>query len=685
MTKENITQKKYKKGKMSIRKKIILFVSILFLLGIGFLTFMNALSVKKNMTKVISQNGYDIAYSIRNQIENSYKVEDTMIQLLDEKIISVAYSVGALEMDDMSNEKLKKLAENTGITYISIADNTRKVLYSNNKKGLGFIFDSNHPMDKVFSGKQKKYTEDIRKSIIEDKLVKFGGVALDNGYYVQVGVDVDEFVEIKNTMNMQSAVQKAAEAENVLFAGILDKNLVQIAGTDANNGKVYDMSEIENAVFKGEEYDNLIYLKESDINTYLVTLPLKIEGQHIGAIVVQLSVENLLDIRENIIFRLIITSIIMLLIIICMMFFIIKNALNPLKSASRQLELMSQGDYTESIDQEMMKYNDEIGMIARSLLQMKKNSVGLIGDIQNASKTLLNHSETLSAVTQESEQASKEITESIEELTNRTTYEVSYIEKIVEKSKFLEEEISETIEHLEESLNISSTTKSLGNEGLEIMDVLDQKSEESVITTKDIVETIQVVHKSALNAENIIVLIEGIASQTNLLALNASIEAARAGEHGKGFSVVAEEIRSLAENSSNATKDIRNLIMNIQQKSGDAVKSIESIEEIVKDQDLVVDKTKKIFRETVKALNNLTDYLDDIKNDHAMNMQEGKKDILIAINEISAISQEKAASSQQVLATTEEQLAATEEITAQADKSKKISQELMESVSRFNI
>lgn len=141
-----------------------------------------------------------------------------------------------------------------------------------------------------------------------------------------------------------------------------------------------------------------------------------------------------------------------------MLFFIIRNSLKPLKLASQHLKFMAKGDYIQEISEDMIEIPDEIGLIAKSLVNMKNNSVQLIDDIQNASGVLFNSSSTLSIITCESENAAKEVTKSMEELVNRTNGKALHIERIVEKYKLLEGEISETIEHLEESLEISKGT-----------------------------------------------------------------------------------------------------------------------------------------------------------------------------------------------------------------------------------
>ncbi len=341
----------------------------------------------------------------------------------------------------------------------------------------------------------------------------------------------------------------------------------------------------------------------------------------------------------------------------------------------------SNGDLTVSIK---ALTKDEFEDLATSFNLMIKNILSIMNNVTNSSKTVSETSTTLASMSEEVTASISEVSSAIEQVSIGATQQAQN----AQDGALAMDDLSNRLDKISDSSNemdkISSGTKDLGSKGLSMIDTLIEKSNKTKSSTKSVNEIIQDMNESTKQINAISETLVSITEQTNLLSLNASIESARAGEAGKGFSVVAGEIRKLAEQSKNSTEEIKEIIANIQKKSIAAVNAIKSTQTVVNEQDLAVGETKEIFSEILKSIDVMITKVEEVKIS-IVDVNEKKQSTVLEIENISAISEQTAASSEQVTASTEEITATMEEFTKYFSELQILAEGLDTEINKFKV
>ncbi|MDR9796218.1 methyl-accepting chemotaxis protein [Aeribacillus pallidus] len=371
-----------------------------------------------------------------------------------------------------------------------------------------------------------------------------------------------------------------------------------------------------------------------------------------------------------------------LLIGFIMSFKMARSITNPLIKIAGQMEQISKGNLM--LEPLSIKSKDEIGELMEAVNEMGNQLRKIVQDIHHASDTMSKQSSDLLSSSKELKEGSNQIAATMQELSAGAESQANSASELSEAMGMYMDKIYQIHRNGKEMFDKSREVLELTDNGSKLMNQSKKLFDYMFTGMQSNMKKIKKLDERSKQISKLVEVIQSIADQTNLLALNAAIEAARAGEHGKGFAVVADEVRKLAEQVSSSVVDIQKIVEEVHSETNKVTKSFElGFQQVESGMDSM-NETSAAFQQIKETIKEISERINNAQND-LTNMLSTSESINDSISNIASISEEAAAGIEQTSASaaTANESAAT--IASHAESMSNLAGDLQSLVKRFQV
>ncbi|MCH7321289.1 methyl-accepting chemotaxis protein [Solibacillus sp. MA9] len=499
----------------------------------------------------------------------------------------------------------------------------------------------------------------------------------ENDYFNQLQ-DKFEEISVANDLNYLYTMSREKTDNGYEYFYVITGDAVALGDIEENGAEydkmvqTFETGQTSEPEISSDDFGNLLS----------IYIPIKDKsGEVISVLGVDYNATDIINLEKQNALEMVLLTGVFLIISIIIIFIFSKIVTKPLESLTKQAKKISEGDLNFQVKTEG---KDEISALSRSFEKMVVDLREIIADINSTTVTMNDTTQELSQFVKTTEEASGNITQSMEETAigiEKQSEEVNNIlEMMSNMMTFLHEGVAQ-VKRTVENAKISTDTAQKGKESMREATV---QLHELIKTVESATGTVQSLAKRSDEVGEIINVISDIANQTNLLALNAAIEAARAGENGKGFAVVADEVRKLAEQSQSAANKIIDLIESIQKETNETVVKMEQNLKAVQKQEQLIDQGDEALNVIVNMVGQTekdTSQIEVVFND----LQKDSQKVLEALETISAVIEENTAVTEEVASASKDQSTVISRIVENVHKVEGISKVLKNKVDKFKI
>ena len=361
--------------------------------------------------------------------------------------------------------------------------------------------------------------------------------------------------------------------------------------------------------------------------------------------------------------------------------FIIMNIGRNINSSVSQLNEVAKG-HLNIKDKKIRQ--DEFGKVQKAINETIFNTRSLIEKVRQSIRKVSTSMEEVGELTEELNSTTNTMSESVEGINHNIGQEASEVNACHIQMEELSHKIKGVDKNTTEVVNYIQYTKEVIADGIHAMDMMTEQSESTYQVTKEVKDNVNHLGGKLESIVDFVDEISNIASQTNLLSLNASIEAARAGESGKGFSVVAEEIRKLSEDSAKTATDINNLVNEVKSYTKTTVTTVQHAENIVNKQEEIVRSTADSFHKISEYVEQFVSNIEEVSA-NVEDMNGERKNVLDSVRNIHLLSEQSVKTTDMVKNSLMNQIECTKSLNTITEELRKQMEELDGAIALFKL
>ncbi|MED4698675.1 methyl-accepting chemotaxis protein [Lysinibacillus capsici] len=507
-------------------------------------------------------------------------------------------------------------------------------------------------------------------------------VTIDNEFKGIVAVDMslETFAQLSQQVKLFDSGFGSIISNNGMF--VTHPNNDYVTKPFAEQEQYTYRNEIQTAIQEGKAsviQDFSSYLQE---DSYIVTAPI-----HIGktetpwSLLVTVPTKEVLAQTTKLTWTMVIIGVAGLIYLLIVLTWLIRRIVRPIVMTVEQVQAIADGNLAVEPLAEDSK--DELGHLAKAVNIMTSNTRTLIQEATQISNQASTYSDRLMSSTNNMSVSIDQVLTTTGELATGATLQAEHAALTLGVTQEVEQKLHAIQVAIKEMTHRSQETTQASKQGLihaeQSIQGMEAMSEQVTLTAS----VVQQLSDQSTEINRILQVINAIAGQTDLLALNAAIEAARAGEHGKGFSVVAEEVRKLAEESAKSTSQIAAIIDTVVKETVKAGDAMQNVVAAVQTNTQYLDANKQALDAILQHIVDTVAQIDEVTTASQL-IQTETVEVVRAVENMTAVSQQSSAGTEELLATMEQQNTAVHELKNMAESLSGMTNSLQQTLAKFH-